>query len=71
MRRVESEPDMTALFADHRVAVSTLAPSSRSTLSASPSILPATFVSILRPGAITLLSGLVLMSLVLTSPAGR
>ncbi len=71
MRRVESEPDMAALFADQRVAVSTFARSSRSPSSASLSILPATFGSILRPGIIALLSSLVLSGLVLTSPAGR
>jgi hypothetical protein len=71
MQRVEFGPAMAALFADHGVTVSTFAPSSRSSSSASSSVLAIACVSILRFGTIALLRALVLSSLVLTSPAGR
>ncbi len=70
MQRVESGPAMTALFADHGVAVSAFAPSSDFPSVSSP-VLPIASESIIRLGTIALLSSLVLSSLVLTSPAGR
>jgi hypothetical protein len=71
MQRVESGPAMTALFADHGVlSVSTFAPSSHFSSVSSP-VLPTASVSIIRLSTTLLLSGLVLLSLVLSSPAGR
>ncbi|HEY7348418.1 MAG TPA: hypothetical protein VH599_08915 [Ktedonobacterales bacterium] len=70
MQRVESEPAMTALFADHRAAVSTFAPSSLSSSSAPASVLPVIFVSMISLSAFVLLRTLALSSLVLTGPAG-
>jgi hypothetical protein len=69
MQRVESGPAMTAMFADHRVTISTFASAVSSTSSA-PSVLPSPVVSIIRLSTIALLSVLVLLGLVLTSPAG-
>ena len=70
MQRVESGPAMTAMFADHRVTISTFASAVSSTSSAPTSVLPSPVVSIIRLSTIALLSVLVLLGLVLTSPAG-
>lgn len=70
MQRVESGPAMTALFADHGATVSAIAPSSRFSSVSSP-VLPFASVSIIRLSTTLLLSVLVLLSLVLSSPAGR
>ena len=70
MRRVESGSAMTALFADHGATVSAFAPSSHFSAVSSP-VLPTAFVSIMSLSIIALLSALVLLSLVLSSPAGR
>jgi hypothetical protein len=69
MQRVESEPAMTAMFADHRATVSALASSSLSSSSATTSVLPVAVVSIISLSTIALISALVLSSLVLTCPA--
>ena len=74
MRRVEAEPAMTALFADHRVlTVSTSTPSLTSTAAASTlsvPFAPSVIVSIIRLSAVVLLASLLaLISLVLSSPA--
>jgi hypothetical protein len=71
MQRVESEPAMTAMVAGHRVSVSTVAPLSLTTSSATASNLPVTAASIISLSASVLLSTLGLSSLLLTCPAAR
>lgn len=69
MQRVESGPAMTALFADHGIAVSTFAQSRPASSSVHASRLPIAIVSIISLSAIALLRALVPSLLVLTSPA--
>ncbi len=64
MHRVESEPAMTAMAADHRASVSAFAPSISSASLATTPVLPVTLVSIISLSTLVLLS-----SLVLTGPA--
>ncbi len=68
MHRVESGPDMTAMLADHGVAVSTRAPASQSSsVSAVSTFLSRLIVSIIS--SLGLLSLGLLSTLVLTGPA--
>ncbi|GEM_PF-2193435 len=69
MQRVESEPAMTAMAADHRLSVSMLTPCIPSASSAPTPVLPVSVVSIISLSTFVLLSTKVLSSLVLTGPA--
>lgn len=69
MQRVEPQSAVTAMFADHGLAVSTSALSSRPSSSLIASAFPVSFVSIICLGIIALLGALVLIGLVLSGPA--
>lgn len=67
MHRVESGPAVTAMLADHGVAVSTRAPAHQSPVSAVSSFLASLIVSIISSLGLIRLG--LLSTLVLTSPA--